>query len=72
MQSHSAEDHIPIGGLSRDEHEPTDLVRGYVEDVKDKISNELNEQFKSLKPIKYKHQVVSGMNYFIKVSSFNN
>lgn len=56
-----------VGGLG-DESPGDEEVANAVNQVKPDLERRLNIKFESLDVLKFKRQVVSGINYFVKVS----
>lgn len=60
-----------VGGLSSEK--PSDAhLEGVLEKAMPKLRDQFPGGFKKIEPISYKTQVVSGMNYFIKVKVTDN
>lgn len=56
------------GGLGGTRQADDEVVR-VVESVKPELEQKTGLKFDSIEPINYKHQVVAGMNFFVKVST---
>lgn len=68
-----AERHSHVGGLGKAHDQPTREKDGVVFDLIEKIKPEFElrtkSKYDSIEVLNYKHQVVAGMNYFIKVNN---
>ena len=55
------------GGLGRI-HNGDETVNGIVADIKAELERQSGLSIRSLEVLSYRHQVVAGSNYFVKVS----
>lgn len=56
-----------VGGLN-DERAADERIRNVVQSVRPDFERRYEHEISSLEPLSYRTQVVSGMNYFVKVS----
>ena len=56
-----------VGGLGRI-HNGDETVSGIVADIKAEFERQSGLSIRSLEVLSYRHQVVAGSNYFVKVS----
>ncbi|XP_036366649.1 cystatin-B-like [Octopus sinensis] len=54
------------GGLS-DKKDITDEVKNLCDELKQKMEEKLGKKFKEFEALHFKQQLVSGMNYFVKI-----
>lgn len=57
-----------VGGLSEEVKDADDTVLEICEKVREEVETKLGKKFCEFKPLKYRTQLVNGVNYFIKVS----
>jgi len=55
-----------MGGIG-DKQAVSEFVHHICDHVKEKLESELGKNLDTFEPLYYKHQVVAGMNYFIKI-----
>ncbi|XP_026217578.1 cystatin-A1-like [Anabas testudineus] len=55
-----------VGGYSETKN-ATDEIQKYCDQVKHQVEGQTNQKFSAFKAIKYRNQVVQGMNYLIKI-----
>ncbi|XP_077539877.1 cystatin-B-like [Haemaphysalis longicornis] len=56
-----------VGGLSEEVKDADDTVREICEKVREEVEAKLGKKFCEFTPLKYRTQLVNGVNYFIKV-----
>ncbi|KAH9381004.1 hypothetical protein HPB48_008218 [Haemaphysalis longicornis] len=57
-----------VGGLSEEVKDADDTVREICEKVREEVEAKLGKKFCEFTPLKYRTQLVNGVNYFIKAS----
>nr|ACF35512.1 putative intracellular cystatin [Dermacentor variabilis] len=55
------------GGLSEEVKDADDTVKEICEKVRADVEAKLNKSFSEFAPLKYRTQLVNGVNYFVKV-----
>ncbi|XP_050027487.1 cystatin-B-like [Dermacentor andersoni] len=55
------------GGLSEEVKDADDTVKEICEKVRADVEAKLSKSFKEFAPLKYRTQLVNGVNYFVKV-----